>query len=206
LSYKLNEKNIQLIDFGVYKNDNLAFSFMEKTITVHDKKFSVSIHEQQILQAVKRIATQLSVDVIGRKPLFLCVLNGGFMFAADLFKHISEPCEISFVKFASYEGTESTGKVKELIGLNESVAGRLVVVIEDIVDTGRTMLMMRNTLYKLGASEVRIATLLLKPEALEVDVIVEYVAFQIPKDFVVGYGLDYDGLGRNYADIYKVIE
>ena len=179
---------------------------MKKIITVHDKKFSVSISKEQILQAVKRIAAQLSVDVIGRKPLFLCVLNGGFMFAADLFKHISEPCEISFVKFASYEGTESTGKVKELIGLNESVAGRLVVVIEDIVDTGRTMLIMRNKLAALGASEVRIATLLLKPEALEVDVIVEYVAFQIPKDFVVGYGLDYDGLGRNYADIYKVIE
>ena len=179
---------------------------MKKTRTVHDKKFSVSISEQQIEQAVKRIAKQLSVDVVGRKPLFLCVLNGGFMFASDLFKQISEPCEISFVKFASYQGIESTGKVKELIGLNENIIGRLVVVIEDIVDTGRTMLMMRNRLIELGASEVRIVSLLLKPEALEVDVMVDYVAFQIPKDFVVGYGLDYDGLGRNYADIYKVIE
>ena len=179
---------------------------MKKTIHIHDKKFAVSISEQQIKQAVTRIAAQLSVDVVGRQPLFLCVLNGGFMFAADLFKHISEPCEISFVKFTSYQGTESTGKIKELIGLNESVAGRMVVVIEDIVDTGRTMLLMREKLQALGASEVRIVTLLMKPEALEVDVDVEYVAFQIPKDFVVGYGLDYDGLGRNYADIYKVIE
>jgi len=175
-------------------------------IKVHDKQFEVSISEQQIKQAVKRIAAQLSVDVVGQKPLFLCVLNGAFMFASDLFKEISEPCEISFVKFASYQGTESSGKVKELIGLNESVNGRLIVVIEDIVDTGRTMLMMKNRLTELGAKEVKIASLLLKPEALEVDITVDYVAFQIPKDFVVGYGLDYDGLGRNYADIYKVVD
>ena len=179
---------------------------MEKLIKVHDKSFSLYIGELEIKQAVKRIAAQLSVDVVGQKPLFLCVLNGAFMFAADLFKYISEPCEISFVKFASYEGTGSSGKVKELIGLNEDISGRIVVVIEDIVDTGRTMYMMKNKLYELGASEVRIATLLLKPEALEVDITVEYVAFQISQDFVVGYGLDYDGLGRNYANIYKVIE
>ena len=179
---------------------------MIKTIHIHDKQFSLSISEQQIKQAVKRIAKQLSVDVVGRRPLFLCVLNGGFMFASDLFKQISEPCEISFVKFTSYQGIESTGKVKELIGLNESIIDRMVVVIEDIVDTGRTMLMMRKKLQDLGASEVRIVTLLMKPEALEVDIDVEYVAFQISNDFVVGYGLDYDGLGRNYADIYKISE
>jgi len=175
-------------------------------IKVHDKKFDVSINEKHIKQAVKRIAAQISADITGENPLFLCVLNGAFMFASDLFKEISEPCEISFVKFASYTGTESSGTVKELIGLNESVAGRSVVVIEDIVDTGRTMLMMRNRLTQLGAKEVRIACLLLKPEALEVDVTVEYVAFQIPRDFVVGYGLDYNGLGRNYPEIYKVVD
>ena len=175
-------------------------------IKVHDKKFDVSINEKDIKQAVKRIAAQISVDITGKNPLFLCVLNGAFMFASDLFKEISEPCEISFVKFASYTGTESSGTVKELIGLNESVAGRSVVVIEDIVDTGRTMLMMRNRLTQLGAKEVRIACLLLKPEALEVDVTVEYVAFQIPRDFVVGYGLDYNGRGRNYPEIYKVVD
>lgn len=177
---------------------------MAKTVKVHDKTFKVSIGEEEIKQAVRRIAAQLSTDVVGKKPLFLCVLNGAFMFASDLFKHITEPCEISFVKFASYEGTASTGRVKELIGLNENIEGRTVVVIEDIVDTGKTMFMMKNKLFELGAKDVRIATLLLKPEALEVDILVDYVAFQISKDFVVGYGLDYDGLGRNYADIYKV--
>jgi len=189
------------------KRHKFAFVFdMSKVIKVHDKEFSLFISELQIKQEVKRIANQLSLDVAGHKPLFLCVLNGGFMFAADLFKHISEPCEISFVKFASYEGTISTGRVKELIGLNESIEGRLVIVIEDIVDTGRTMQMMRNRLFELGAKDVKIVSLLLKPEALEVDISVQYVAFEIAKDFVVGYGLDYDGLGRNYADIYKLKE
>jgi len=189
------------------KRHKFAFVFdMSKVINVHDKEFSLFISELQIKQEVKRIADQLSLDVAGRKPLFLCVLNGGFMFAADLFKHISEPCEISFVKFASYEGISSTGSVKELIGLNESIEGRLVIVIEDIVDTGRTMQMMRNRLFELGAKDVKIVSLLLKPEALEVDISVQYVAFEIAKDFVVGYGLDYDGLGRNYADIYKLKE
>ena len=189
------------------KRHKFAFVFhMSKVIKVHDKEFSLFISELQIKQEVKRIADQLSFDIAGRKPLFLCVLNGGFMFAADLFKHISEPCEISFVKFASYEGTRSTGRVKELIGLNESIAGRLVIVIEDIVDTGRTMQMMRSRLFELGAIDVKIVSLLLKPVALEVDITVQYVAFEIAKDFVVGYGLDYDGLGRNYADIYKLKE
>jgi len=189
------------------KRHKFAFVFdMSKVIKVHDKEFSLFISELQIKQEVKRIANQLSLDVAGHKPLFLCVLNGGFMFAAELFKHISEPCEISFVKFASYEGTSSTGRVKELIGLNESIEGRLVIVIEDIVDTGLTMQMMRNRLFELGAKDVKIVSLLLKPEALEVDISVQYVAFEIAKDFVVGYGLDYDGLGRNYADIYKLKE
>lgn len=179
---------------------------MAHTITVHDKQFSVVISESQIQDAIKRIAGQITQDFSGKTPLFLCVLNGAFMFAADLLKHFPESCEVSFVKLASYQGQHSTGKIKELIGLNESLQDRFVVVIEDIVDTGHTMFMIKNKLKELGAADVKIISLLTKPEALEVDILVDYVAFQIPKDFVVGYGLDYDGLGRNFPAIYKIVQ
>lgn len=128
------------------------------------------------------------------------------MFTADLMKRLTIPCEISFVKLASYEGTSSTGKVKELVGLNENITGRTVVIVEDIVDTGLTMQRLIETLRAQHPKEIRIATLLLKPDKLKVDLDIRYVAMRIPNDFIVGYGLDYEGLGRNYRDIYSVVE
>ena len=128
------------------------------------------------------------------------------MFTADLMKHLTIPCEISFVKLASYAGTASTGKVKEQVGLNEDISGRTVVIVEDIVDTGLTMQRLLETLKARNPKEIRIATLLVKPDKLQVDLDINYVAMNIPNDFIVGYGLDYDGFGRNYRDIYTVVE
>lgn len=145
-------------------------------------------------------------DLKDEKPLFVSVLNGSFMFTADLMKYLDMPCEVSFVKLASYEGTSSTGKVKELVGLNDDITGRTVVIVEDIVDTGLTMQRLVETLKARNPKEVRIATLLVKPDKLQVPLDIQYVAMNIPNDFIVGYGLDYDGLGRNYRDIYTVIE
>lgn len=178
---------------------------MKQNITVHDKEFSVFIEAEQIHRAVGKIAKELSQDMLGKNPLFLCVLNGAFIFASDLLRHITEPCDISFVKFTSYQGTESTGMVKELIGLNENVRDRVVVVIEDIIDTGFTIKSLVEKIYEQGAKEVKVVVLLLKPDSLKVKVQTDYIAFAVAKEFVVGYGLDYDGLGRNYPDIYKVV-
>ena len=143
---------------------------------------------------------------MGTNPLFISVLNGSFMFTADLMKHLTMPCEVSFVKLASYEGTSSTGKVKELVGLGDDITGRTVVIVEDIVDTGLTMKQLVETLRARGPKDIKIATLLVKPDKLKVELDINYVAMNIPNDFIVGYGLDYDGLGRNYRDIYTVIE
>ena len=175
-------------------------------IQIKDKRFETFIPEERILREVERVAHEISSDLKGCDPLFVSVLNGSFMFTADLMKRLDMPCEISFVKLASYEGTASTGKVKELVGLNEDIAGRTVVVVEDIVDTGITMQRLIETLRARGPKEVRIATLLLKPDKLQVELDVNYVAMRIPADFIVGYGLDYDGFGRNYPDIYKVTD
>ncbi len=176
------------------------------TIKVKDKEFAISIPEERILTEVDRLAARLNRDLEGENPLFLCVLNGSFVFAADLFRRIDIPAEISFVKLASYEGTASTGKVKELVGLAEDITGRTVVIIEDIVDTGRTMQKLVADLKSRGPKAVHVCTLLLKPEKLKVKLDVEYVALEIPNDFIVGYGLDYDGYGRNLRDIYTVVE
>lgn len=176
------------------------------TIKVKDKEFAISIPEERILTEVDRLAARLNRDLEGENPLFLCVLNGSFVFAADLFRRIDIPAEISFVKLASYEGTASTGKVKELVGLVEDITGRTVVVVEDIVDTGHTMQKLVADLKSRGPKAVHVCTLLLKPEKLKVKLDVEYVALEIPNDFIVGYGLDYDGYGRNLRDIYTVVE
>ncbi len=176
------------------------------TIQIKDKSFTTFLPEEKILKEVARVADEINRDLDGRRPLFLSVLNGSFMFAADLMKRVTIPSEISFVKMASYQGTESTGKVKELIGLNTSIKGRTVVIVEDIVDTGRTMVEMLKKLQAYEPAEIRIATLLVKPGKLEVDLKLDYVAMSIPDDFIVGYGLDYDELGRNYRDIYTVVK
>ena len=163
------------------------------TIQIKDKMFTVSIKEQDILKEVTRVANEINRDLAGKNPLFLSVLNGSFMFTADLLKRITIPCEISFVKLASYQGVSSTGVIKEVIGINEDLTDRTVVIVEDIVDTGLTMQRLLDTLGTRGPREIHIASLLVKPDKLKVDLNIEYVAMNIPNDFIVGYGLDYDG-------------
>ena len=175
-------------------------------IQIKDKQFSLSIPEEDILKAVKEVGLAINRDLAGTNPLFICVLNGAFMFAGDLMKTINIPCEITFIKLSSYEGLYTSGTVKEIIGLNESVVGRNVVVVEDIVDTGITMERILSSLKANGANSIHVATFLQKPDALQKDIKVDYVAMKIPNDFIVGYGLDYDGFGRNLKDIYTVVK
>ncbi len=172
------------------------------SIKIHDLTFEIKITSTEIEKAVSEVATKINNDLKGKKPLFLAVLNGSFMFASDLLKKVNIDCEISFVKMASYEGTSSTGKIKGLIGLNEDIKGRTIVIVEDIVDTGNTIENVWNELKNMGAADVKIATLLFKPLAYTKTFPVDYVAIKVPNDFLVGYGLDYNGLGRNLADIY----
>lgn len=179
---------------------------MTQTIQIHDKHFAVSIPAEKIQMEVARLGKQINLDLEGTKPLFLVVLNGAFMFAADLMKQVSIPCEVSFVKLASYEGFFSSGKIKELIGMNEDLNDRTVVVVEDIVDTGHTMQQIIKSLESHHPKEIKIATFFHKPESLQVPLKLDYVGMHIPNDFIVGYGLDYDGLGRNLADIYTLVQ
>jgi hypoxanthine phosphoribosyltransferase len=175
-------------------------------VRIKDKTFETSISEREIKQRVKELAQQLSKDLEGKNPLLLCVLNGSFIFAADLMREITIPCEISFVKLASYDGITSTEKVKEIIGLNTDLTGRTVVIVEDIVDTGRTMQQMLDSLSLHNPESIHICTLFVKPEKLIVKLDVEYAAFSIPNDFIVGYGLDFDQQGRGLKDIYTIKE
>ena len=174
------------------------------TIQIKDNRFTTFIPEEKILTEVARGADEINRDLSGSDPLFVSVLNGSFMFTADLTKRLTIPCEISFVKLASYEGTSTTGRVKALVGLNDDISGRTVVIVEDIVDTGLTMQRLLETLRAKNPKDIRIATLLVKPDKLQVDLKIDYVAMNIPNDFIVGYGLDYDGYGRNFRDIYIV--
>lgn len=173
-------------------------------IQLHDKKFQPFISEGEISQRVREIARDIGADWADKKPLLLSVLNGSFMFAAELLKYLNIPLEISFVKLASYSGTGTTGAVKQLIGLNEQLKGRFVLVVEDIVDTGITMDNLLKDLTAYQPAEVRVATLLFKPEAFIRDFKIHYCGFSIPNNFIVGFGLDYNGLGRNYPEIYTL--
>lgn len=175
-------------------------------INILDKKFETSYPEEEILKRVKAVADRINTDMAGKNPLLLAVLNGSFMFAADLMRMITIPCEISFVKLASYQGTTSTGEIKEVIGINEDLAGRTVIIVEDIVESGLTMKRMIDTLGTRNPASIHICTLLLKPEKLKIDLNIEYAAMEIPNDFIVGYGLDYDQQGRNLRDIYTLVE
>lgn len=177
-----------------------------KTVQVKDKKFSLYIPESRIKEQVSKIANLINNDLAGKHPLFLVVLNGSFVFAADLLRDVTIPCEVSFIRLASYEGTSSTGEVKQLIGLNEDIEGRTVVIVEDIIDSGLTMQELFLILAKKNPKEIRIASLFVKPNNLKVDLNIHYRCFDIENDFIVGYGLDYDQQGRNLPDIYKVIE
>ena len=177
-----------------------------KVVQLHDKKFKPYIPVSTINDTIVRVANQINNDYQGKTPLFLVVLNGAFMFASDLLKKVTIDCEISFVKLASYEGTTSTGKVKELVGLSEDIFNKDVLIIEDIVDTGVTMENLINTLKKDNPNSVEVVSLLYKPEAFRKDFEIKYVGFDVPNDFLVGYGLDYDGLGRNLDSLYTIIE
>ena len=175
-------------------------------VKIKDKTFRTSIPEAEIKARVKTVAQQISKDMEGKNPLFLGVLNGSFIFAADLMREMTIPCEISFVKLASYQGTTSTGKIKEVIGINEDLTGRTIVIVEDIVESGRTMKRMIEQLGTRNPASVHICSLFFKPDKLEADLTLDYVAFRIPDDFIVGYGLDYDQQGRELKDIYTIVE
>ncbi len=177
-----------------------------ETLQIRDKKFVVSIPEAEILRQVKRVAGEINRDFAGAEPVFLSILNGSFIFAADLMREIRLSARISFVKLASYVGTTSTGSVCEMIGLDVDISGRDVIIVEDIVDSGLTMKYVTGMLSKYNPRSVSICTLLLKPGNLRVGLDIPYKCFSIPNDFILGYGLDYDGYGRNTRDIYTIVE
>jgi len=177
-----------------------------KSVTVNGKRFVPYLSEEALAEKVREIAVRLNNDLADKDPVFLGVLNGAFMFVADLFRQINIPCEISFVKLASYSGMRSTGSMKELIGLNENLRGRHVVVVEDIVDTGNTIVALQAALESREPASVQICTLLCKPTALLHELQLEYVALEVPEHFFLGYGLDFDGHGRNLPTLYHLEE
>lgn len=177
-----------------------------KQIKIHDKTFRLYISYEQITSVVEKMAGKMNLDLAGKNPLFICILNGAFMFAAELFKRINlMEAEISFVKLASYQGDKTSGQVRQLIGLNENIEGRTVVVLEDIVDSGLTISSINEVLQKQNPHEVLFASLLIKPDSIKEKVNLDYVGMEIPNDFILGYGLDYNGHGRNLTDIYSEI-
>lgn len=178
----------------------------KKTIKIHDKEFAPFIPFSRIDKAVSQIAIRMNDELRDTNPLFIAVLNGSFMFASDLFHKIDFPCEITFVKLASYSGTQSTETVRQLIGIDEDIVGRNVVVVEDIIDSGLTMERVLAQLKMIGAADIKIATLLYKPKAFKGSYPIDYIGLEIGNDFIVGYGLDYDKHGRNFKDIYKIVE
>lgn len=175
-------------------------------VKIKDKTFRTSIPEAEILKKVQVVADRLNKDYEDKDPVFLAVLNGSFIFAADLMRAVTVPSEISFVKYASYEGTTSTGSMKTLMGINQDLEGRHVVIVEDIVDSGFTMKHMIEDLKKKHPASIEICSLLVKPGNLKVDLDIKYAVMEIPNDFIVGYGLDYDQEGRNLRDIYTIVE
>ena len=180
---------------------------MHGTIQVSDKLFKPYLSQEQILAAVDKVAEQINRDLADENPIFICVLNGAFIFAADLYRRISFPSQMTFMRMKSYEGTETTRTVKTIASLHESVVDRTVVIVEDIVDSGYTMQRMIAQLQDLGAKTVKVAVLLNKPNARKVDGLnIDYCCLEIPNDFIVGYGLDYNEEGRNLPDIYVVTE
>jgi len=178
-----------------------------RRIKLWDKEFEISLSFEEIQAAIQKMAAQMKRDLEGKNALFVCILNGSFMFAADLMKELELlDAEISFLKLASYSGTASIGEIKELIGLNENIKDRTIVILEDIVDTGHTIADVIDQINALGAKEVKIATLLFKPAALKTKIHLDYVGIEIPNDFIVGYGLDFDRRGRNLKDIYTLVK
>ncbi|GEC72408.1 hypoxanthine phosphoribosyltransferase [Flavobacterium flevense] len=173
-------------------------------IQLHDKQFVPFISAEEIDFAIRQMVTQVEADFVDEIPVFIGVLNGSFMVVSDFVKSYTKPCEVSFVKMASYSGMASTNEVKELIGLNQDLAGRSVVVIEDIIDTGHTIVELKALFKKQNLKHFKIATLFFKPEAYKKEVKIDYIGIQIPNKFIVGFGLDYDGLGRNLPEVYQL--
>ena len=176
------------------------------SIQIKDKSFTRFISSAEIETTVSEIASRLAGDLAGKNPLFIVVLNGAYIFAADLVRRLDFDCEVTFVRLSSYKGLETTSRVREVIGLYENLDGRDVVVIEDIIDTGISMGFFLERLKDTSVKSVRLATLLFKPDAFRKDYHIDYIGKKIPNEFIVGYGLDYDGLGRNYPDIYKIAD
>jgi hypoxanthine phosphoribosyltransferase len=174
-------------------------------VKVHDKSFETYLSEETIQQRIKELATQINSDYAGKRPFFIAILNGSFMFASDLFKQLTVDADICFIKLASYKGMQSSGKVLTTIGLDDDLFGKDVVIVEDIVDTGKTLHNFLPRLEHQQPNSLKIATLLHKSEATEFPLALHYIGFDIPNKFVVGYGLDYDGLGRNYKEIYQLM-
>ncbi len=184
---------------------NICVSGMEK-ITIQDKSFKIMMTEEEILSQIDKVAKRINEDLKDKNPLFMPVLNGSFMFASDLMKRVSIPCELSFVKLASYQGTTSTGKIHEVMGINEDITGRTVVIVEDIVESGLTMKQMIESLGTRNPASVHICSLFVKPQRLKVPLDIDYGVINIGDDFIVGYGLDYNQQGRNYKDLYVLSE
>ncbi|MFM7510926.1 MAG: hypoxanthine phosphoribosyltransferase [Bacteroidota bacterium] len=176
-----------------------------ETIRVHDKEFKEYLSADLIQQRVAELAKQINTDYANKQPLFLSILNGSFMFAADLYRQLKLDAEISFIKIASYQGMRSSGQVMTAIGMDQDLHGREVIIVEDIVDTGKTLHHFLPSLHQQEPASIRIATFLHKPAATTFPVPLDYVGFSIPNKFMVGYGLDYDGLGRNYGALYQLI-
>ena len=176
------------------------------TIKILDRNFKIYLSEWQIQHAVLSIAQKINNELMGQEPLFICILNGSFMFASDLFKEIVFPAQLTFMKVSSYEGTQNSGIMKQLIGLDENIEGRNIVLIEDIIDTGLTIKYLLDELNLMKPASIKIATLLLKPEALKFNIKPDYVGFEVTNNFLVGYGLDYNSYGRNLKNIYSEIE
>ncbi|QZK89515.1 hypoxanthine phosphoribosyltransferase [Flavobacterium sp. CHNK8] len=175
-------------------------------IQLHDKQFVPFISAKEIDFAIAKMVSQVEADFADETPIFVGVLNGAFMVVADFVKQYKKPCEVSFIKMASYEGTSTTHEVKQLIGINQDFTGRSVVIIEDIVDTGNTLVELKELFKKQNVKHFKIATLFFKPEAYQKDIKIDYIGIRIPNKFIVGYGLDYDGLGRNLPEVYKLKE
>ncbi len=173
-------------------------------LKLHDKFFIPFIKAHEIEATVKKMAQDMVAELQGEQPLFIGILNGSFMFVADFVRQYNKPCEVSFVKLASYQGTATTGKVKELVGLQENIEGKTVVILEDIIDTGNTLEEIHQIFKDKKVKALKIATLFFKPDVFKKDLKIDYIGLSIPNKFIVGYGLDYDGLGRNLSDIYQL--
>ena len=178
---------------------------MQQTIKIWDKEFAVLISQERIQERIVEMAQAIRHDLAGTSPVFITVLNGAFLFAADLLRHVDLPCEVTFVRMSSYLGTKSSGTVQPVLGLKEDIRGRTVVLLEDIIDSGDTAAYLIQEMKKHQPGDLRLASLLLKPHALKHPIHADYVGFEVPNDFVVGYGLDYNGLGRNLNAIYSLV-